>query len=114
MDHPVKRIKLPPLPKARIFYEPECQVLIIENGESSEVAEEMAQGVLVHYDKDTDDAPTSAVAIRIDCAEVVLKPFVDAILAKYGIAPEKAAEPTPAAESCQRQAQAERENQSND
>ena len=71
---------------AKVIYEPEYQVLIIETGEASEVAEEMAKGVLVHYDKDVDDAPTSAVAIRIDCAEVVLKPFVDAILAKYGIA----------------------------
>ncbi len=43
----------------------------------------MAQGVLVLYDKDVDTGPTSAVAIRIDDAETALKPFVDAILAKY-------------------------------
>ena len=42
----------------------------------------------MHYDKDDDHAPASVVAIRIDRAEVVLKPFVDAILAKYGLKPE--------------------------
>ena len=89
MEYPVKRIELPPLAKANVFYEPEYQVLFIENGESSEVGEEMAKNILVLYDKDLDDAPTSAVAIRIDRAEVVLKPFVDAILAKYGIKPEE-------------------------
>lgn len=89
MEYEVKRIELPLLPKANVIYEPQRQVLFIENGESSEVGEEMAKGVLVFYDKDVDDAPTSAVAIRIDRAEVVLKPFVDAILAKYGIQPEQ-------------------------
>ena len=42
----------------------------------------LAQDVIVHYDKDDDNAPSSAVAIRIDSAEYVLKPFLDAILAK--------------------------------
>ena len=87
MEHPVKGVELPPLPRANVIYEPECQVLYIENGQPSEVGEEMAKGVLVLYDKDIDDAPTSAVAFRIDRAETVLKPFVDAILDKYGIKP---------------------------
>ena len=65
-----------------MFYNPETQVLIIENGKRSEVAEEMAQDVVVFYDKDCDAAPTSAVAVRIDCAEHVLKPFIDAVLAR--------------------------------
>jgi hypothetical protein len=34
-----------------------------------------------------DQAQASAVAIRIDRAERALKPFVDAILAKYGANP---------------------------
>ena len=84
----IKGVELEPLPKAKVIYEPEYQVLYIANGQPDAVGEEMANGVLVLYDKDVDDAPTSAVAIRIDCAEVVLKPFVDAILAKYGLNPE--------------------------
>lgn len=67
-----------------VLYNPETQVLIIENGQSSEIAEEMAQDVVVFYDKDDDTTPTSAVAVRIDCAEHVLKPFIDAVLAKRG------------------------------
>lgn len=89
MAHPVNYIELEPLKKANVIYEPKYQVLIIENGDPSEVGAEMAKDVLIHYDRDVDDAPTSAVAIRIDCAEVVLKPFVDAILAKYGVKPEE-------------------------
>ena len=51
----------------------------------------MAKDIHILYDKDDDHAPSwSAVAIRIDCAEVVLKPFVDAILAKYGVKPQEA------------------------
>ena len=84
----MKGVEFEPLPKAKVIYEPECQVLYIANGQPDAVGEEMANGVLVLYDKDADDAPTSAVAIRIDCAEAVLKPFVDAILAKYGLNPE--------------------------
>ncbi len=74
-------------PPARVEYDPKAQILRIENGQSSQVGEEIAEDVIVHYDKDDDHAPASAVAIRIDRAEVVLKPFVDAILAKYGVNP---------------------------
>jgi uncharacterized protein YuzE len=73
----------PPL----VEYDPKGQILRIENGQSSQVGEEIAEDVIVHYDKDDDHAPSSAVAIRIDRAEHVLKPFVDAILAKYGVKP---------------------------
>ena len=45
----------------------------------------MAQDINVHYNRDEPDAPSSPVTIRIDSAEHVLKPFVDAILAKYGV-----------------------------
>ena len=74
-------------PPARVEYDAKAQILRIENGQSSQVGEEIAEDVIVHYDKDDDHAPASAVAIRIDRAEVVLKPFVDAILAKYGVNP---------------------------
>ena len=89
MGNPVKWPVREPLPPANVVYSPHSQVLLIENGQASEVGEEMSHGVLVFYDKDVDDAPTSAVAIRIDSAEHVLKPFVDAILAKYGITPDQ-------------------------
>lgn len=83
MAHPVApQTELEPLARARVLYNPETQVLIIENGQSSEIAEEMVQDVVVFYDRDDDTAPTSAVAVRIDCAEHVLKPFIDAVLAK--------------------------------
>ena len=46
----------------------------------------MARDVHILYGKDDDNPPWwSAVAIRIDRADIVLKPFVDALLAKYGI-----------------------------
>ena len=85
MGHPVKRIALPPLPPAKVIYEPEYQVLVIENGEPSESGEEMARQIHIMYDKDVDNASTSAVTILIDGAEVVLKPFVDEILVKHSI-----------------------------
>ena len=78
-------------PPPLVEYDPKGQVLRIENGQQSEVGEEMAEDVIVHYDKGDDSAPTSSVAIRIDRAEIVLKPFVDAILAKYGVRVEPAA-----------------------
>ncbi len=79
-------------PPALVDYYPEGQILLIENGQKSAAGEEMSEDVIVHYDKDEPDAPSSAVAIRIDRAEYVLKPFVDAILAKYGLKREE--EPT--------------------
>ena len=80
-------IEMEPVPLPNVAYNPQSQVLLIESGEPNAGREEMARGVLVFYDKDTDDARTTAVAIRIDSAEWVLKPFVDAILAKHGITP---------------------------
>lgn len=84
MARKVKRIELEPLPIATVVYVPETETLYIENGRLREDAEEMADGVLVYYDRD-DGA--SAVALNIERAEQVLKPFVDAILAKYGVKP---------------------------
>ena len=85
MRHDLKRIEWEPLPKATVVYVPETGTLYIENGQLREDAEEMADGVLVYYDKH-DEA--SAVALCIEPAEIVLKPFVDAILVKYGVKPE--------------------------
>ena len=74
--------ELPPL--ATVVYVPESQILYFENGRIRESAEEMARQILVYFDKEYED---EAVAVRIDSAESVLKPFVDAILAKYDITP---------------------------
>lgn len=82
MAHNVNRVELEPLPIATVAYVPETQTLYIENGRRREDAEEMADGILVYYDKDDE---SSAVALCIEQAEVVLQPFVDAILAKYGV-----------------------------
>ena len=84
MTRDVKPIEWEPLPKATMVYIPETDTLYIENGRLREDAEETADGVLVYYDKH-DEA--SAVALCIEPAEQVLQPFVDAILAKYGVKP---------------------------
>ena len=89
MGQPVKQTEWPPVLPARVEYDPKGQILRIENGQQSAVGEEIAEDVVIHYDRDDDHAPASAVAIRIDRAEQVLKPFVDAILAKYGVKPEQ-------------------------
>jgi len=73
------------LPLATVVYVPEAQILYFENGRIREAAEEMARSVLVYFDKENEN---EAVAVRIDSAESVLKPFVDAILAKHDIPPE--------------------------
>ena len=89
MAHNVNRVELEQLPIATVAYVPETQTLYIENGRIREDAEEMADGILIYYDKDEE---SSAVALCIERAEVVLQPFVDAILAKYGVKrPEAAA-----------------------
>lgn len=72
-------------PPAIVEYNPEHQILFIWTGEKSAAGEEMAKDITVHYDKDEDNERCSAVAIHVDSAEHVLKPFVDAILAKYGV-----------------------------
>jgi hypothetical protein len=82
-------VEMEPVYLPNVAYNPQSQVLLIESGEPCAGGEEIARGVLVFYDKDADDARTTAVAIRIDDAERVLKPFVDAILAKYGIQPDQ-------------------------
>ena len=85
MGHELKseQKELPPL--ATVVYVPESQILYFENGRIREVAEEMARQIVVYFDKENED---EAVAVRIDSAESVLKPFVDAILSKYDITPD--------------------------
>lgn len=72
-------------PPARVEYNPERDSLFVDSGWAGVVSQEMAENIIVHYDKDKPDERCSAVAIRVESAERVLKPFVDAILAKYGV-----------------------------
>ncbi len=88
MGHPVKRTDLLSLSTANVIYSSPNEVLFIENGEPSVVSDTIAEQVVAFYDKDSDDARTRVVAIRIDWAEWVLKPFVYAVLTRYGIEPE--------------------------
>lgn len=73
------------MPAALVEYYPEGQVLLIGTGQKSAAGEEMSENIIVHYDTDDHDARSLVVAIRIDSAEFVLRPFADAILAKYGV-----------------------------
>ena len=85
MGHDMKSTQKESPPLATVVYVPESEVLYFENGRIREVAEEMARRVIVYFDKEDE---YDAVAVRIDSAEWVLKPFVDAILVKHGITPE--------------------------
>ena len=82
-------VEIDPPPQARVVYNAEQDILLIESGETSAVGEEMTEGIIVHYNKDDETVPAGealrAVAIFIDGAESALKPFVDAILSKHGI-----------------------------
>ena len=73
-------------PHSEAVYDSESQTLLIENGQACEISKEIAKDVHVLYGNDYDGGATLAsVAIRIDRAETVLKPFVDAILSKHGV-----------------------------
>ena len=89
MGNPVNQADWTPAQPAQVEYIPESQVLFIENGQDSAIGDDFAEHIIVHYDNDDVAVPASLTAIRIDHAEYVLKPFVDAILAKYGISPEE-------------------------
>ena len=52
--------------------------------------ETIAKGVVVFYNKGDD---TLAEGVRIEFAEHMLKPFVDAIIAKYSSSPERRRNP---------------------
>ena len=85
MGDPISQPDWKPALPAQVEYIPESQVLFIENGQGSAVGDDFAEHIVVHYDNEDVATPASLTAIRIDHAEYVLKPFVDAILAKYGV-----------------------------
>ena len=70
------------LPEATVNYWAADQVLEILTGKPLGDGEEIAQFITVFYDRENED---EVAALRLDLAEDVLKPFVDAILAKYGV-----------------------------
>ena len=88
MEHAVKYTGLGSKPPAIVEYYPELHILFIWTGQKSAVGEEIVADITVHYDKDEDNEPASVVAIHIDSAEYILKPFVDSILAKYDVSRE--------------------------
>ena len=69
------------LPAPIVSYAPSAGTIFIKTGAPLIEGEEIAEGITVFY-KGEDDS--EVVGIMINGAEVVLKPFVDAILAKYG------------------------------
>ena len=76
---------LEPLPKAIVEYVPGgpgLGALFIQTPKPFLDGEEIAQGITVFYDKEDED---KVVGMMISDAEAVLSPFVDAILAKYGL-----------------------------
>ena len=70
------------LSEANVKYWAADQVLEILNGKPLGDGEEISQFITMFYDREKEN---EVVAIRLDFAESVLKPFVDAILAKYGV-----------------------------
>ncbi|MCE2501763.1 MAG: DUF2283 domain-containing protein [Dehalococcoidia bacterium] len=65
-----------------VKYYPETETLYITNGKPLGEGDNVAKDVVAFYDKDNE---CEVVGLYIECAELVLKPFVDAILAKHGV-----------------------------
>lgn len=65
-----------------VKYYPDTETLSITNGKPLGDGDDVCQDVVAFFDKEN---PSEVVGLTIECAEWVLKPFVDAILAKHGI-----------------------------
>ena len=66
-------------PEAVVKYWAADRVLEIHNGKPLGDGEEIAQFITVFYDRENEN---EVVAVRLDFADSVLKPFVDAISAE--------------------------------
>ena len=75
--HIVEHIELEPLPELLTEYYPDTQTLVLETGTRRAEGEEIAKGCGGFYDHDN-----NVVGITVECAELLLKPFVDAVVAK--------------------------------
>jgi uncharacterized protein YuzE len=81
---PVKATESKVIPKAVVSYDEKADLLYISAGSLAPFGDTIANGVVMFYDRDPDEAGASAVAMHVLAAEAVLKPFVDAMLRKYG------------------------------
>ena len=71
-----------------VLYYTDTQTLVIENGRRRAEGEQIAKGITAFYaatEGEPDECEVSG--ITIENAETTLKPFVDAILAKYAVPP---------------------------
>ncbi len=68
--------------EAVVKYYADTETLYITNGKPFGEGDNVAKDVVVFYDQEKE---CEVVGLYIECAEWVLKPFVDAILAKHGI-----------------------------
>ena len=76
--------------KPTVLYYPDTQTLVIENGARRAEGEQVAKGVTAFFaEEEGGELDHEVSGITIDNAEFTLKPFVDAILAKYGARPEQ-------------------------
>ena len=73
----VKHVELEPLPKVGSQYFPDTETLIVDIGKPWGEGEDIGHGLTVFYDRDNNVA-----GFTLECAELLLKPFVDAVLAK--------------------------------
>ena len=65
-----------------VKYYPETETLYVTNGKPLGEGDNVAKDVVVFYDQENE---CEVVGLYIECAELVLKPFVDAVLAKHGV-----------------------------
>jgi uncharacterized protein YuzE len=74
-----------PLEDPATEYFPDTGTLYVDNGKPFGEGETIARNLVVFYDRENEN---EVVGMMIDHAETVLKPFVDAILAKHGVSRE--------------------------
>jgi uncharacterized protein YuzE len=65
-----------------VKYYPDTETLCITNGRPIGEGDDVCKDVVAFFDKEN---PSEVVGLTIECAEAVLKPFVEAILAKHGV-----------------------------
>ena len=65
-----------------VKYYADTETLCITNGRPMGEGDDVCKDVVVFFDREN---PSEAVGLTIECAEEVLKPFVEAILSKHGL-----------------------------
>lgn len=68
--------------EAVVKYYADTETLYVTNGKPLGEGDNVAKDVVVFYDQENE---CEVVGLYIECAELVLKPFVDAVLAKHGV-----------------------------